>query len=105
MYNCFKLIGENEAPNGYGDLVKSETERTVYGDEKSVGMKEFFEAQAVGFKPEVKITLTNWLDYQGETKIRYTPFGMTRPVTLKVIRTYRKGEALELTCERMTGDV
>ena len=100
MWNDFILISDTETVNGFGDVVKVETERHVYGEETSVGMKEFYQGQAVGFKPEIKVTLTNWLDYHGEHRIRYTPFGMTDPITFTVIRTYRNGEAIELTLER-----
>lgn len=100
MWNSFILISESESVNQYGDIVPVETQRTVFGNEESVGMKEFYQAQATGFKPEVKVTLTNWLDYQGEHRIKYTPFGFDKEISFKIIRTYRKGEALELTLER-----
>jgi hypothetical protein len=100
MWNDFILISDTETVNSYGDIVKVETERHVYGLEKSVGGKEFYQAQAVGFKPEIKVVLTNWLDYHGEHRMKYTPFGMTEPITFTVIRSYRDGESIELTLER-----
>lgn len=100
MWNSFELIGETVVVNEYGDPIKTPTYRRVLGDEASVGMKEFYQGMAVGFQPEVKITLTNWLDYQGEHQIRFAPFGYDRVITFDIIRTYRNGEALELTCQR-----
>lgn len=100
MWNDFILISESETVNGYGDIVKVETDRHVYGLEKSVGMKEFYQGQAVGFKPEIKVILTNWTDYHGEHRMKYTPFGLDQAITYRIIRTYRDGEALELTLER-----
>ena len=100
MWNDFELISDWTLINDLGDTEVHEQVRHVQGEEASVGMKEFYQGMAVGLKPEVKIILTNWLDYQGEQKIRYTPFGMQFPVTLDIIRTYRNGEALELTCQR-----
>lgn len=100
MWNDFILISETETVNGYGDVVTVETDRHVYGFEKSVGMKEFYQGQAVGFKPEIKVILTNWTDYHGEHRMKYTPFGLDHEITYKVIRAYRDGEAIELTLER-----
>lgn len=98
MWALVKLIAQTETVDAYGDHVITETERTVLADDYSVGMAETYQAMAVGYKPEVKLVLTNWLDYEGEEYVEYTPFGRHDPVRLKILRTYRNGEALELTC-------
>jgi len=100
MWNDFSLIEEKKIINIYGDTVTEEIVHHVFGDEESVGMREFYQGMTVGFQPEIKITLTNWLDYHGEKIVEYTPFGMTAPIRFTVIRTFRKGEALELTLQR-----
>lgn len=100
MWNQVTLIGVTETVNEYGDHVTVETERQVLADDMSVGMTETYQAMAVGYKPEAKLILTNWLDYDGEEFVEFTPFGRTQPVRLKVLRTFRNGEALELTCYR-----
>ena len=92
------LIGVTETVNEYGDHVLTETRRTVLADDYSVGMTETYQAMAVGYKPEVKLVLTNWLDYCGEEYVEFVPFGRSEAVRLKILRTYRNGEALELTC-------
>jgi len=92
------LIGVTETVNEYGDHVLTETRRTVLADDYSVGMTETYQAMAVGYKPEVKLVLTNWLDYCGEEFVEFVPFGRSEAVRLKILRTYRNGEALELTC-------
>lgn len=97
-YTDITLIKETDARNEYGDLVKALTTRTVYAGEYSVGMNEVYQGMAVGYKPEVKFRLENWLDYQGEERLQYTPFGSTNPVNLRVLRTFNDGDALELTC-------
>lgn len=97
-YTDITLIKETDARNEYGDLVKALTTRTVYAGEYSVGMNEVYQGMAVGYKPEVKFRLENWLDYQGEERLQYTPFGSTTPVNLRVLRTFNDGDALELTC-------
>lgn len=100
MWNTITLIGQTETVDVYGDHVITETRRDVLAEDYSVGMTEIYQAMAVGYKPEVKLRLTNWLDYQGEEFVEYTPFGWTAPIRYKILRTYRTGEALEITCYR-----
>lgn len=100
MWTQIKLIAQTETVDAYGDHVIKETERLVLADDYSVGMAETYQAMAVGYKPEVKLILTNWLDYQGEEYVEYTPFGWPAPIRFKILRTFRNGEALELTCYR-----
>ena len=104
-YTDIVLIKETDGRNGYGDLTKTETRRTVYAGEYSVGMSEVYQGMAVGYKPEVKFRLENWLDYHGEERIEYTPFGLSDPVKLRVLRTYNDGDALELTCYKDNEEV
>lgn len=104
-YTDIVLIKETDGRDIFGDLVKQKERRTVYAGEYSVGMTEVYQGMAVGFKPEVKFRLENWLDYHGEEKVEYTPFGATEPVTLRVLRTYNSGDALELTCYRDNEEV
>lgn len=104
-YTDITLIKETDGRNAYGDLVKVQTIRTVYAGEYSVGMNEVYQGMAVGFKPEVKFRLENWLDYQGEERVVYTPFGYSEPVNLRVLRTYTDGDAIELTCYKDNEEV
>ncbi len=99
-YLDIDLIATTDTVNDYGDWVTVETRRTVYAEERSVGMNEFYQGYAVGFKPEVKFVLTNFADYQGEAIVEYTPFLGDRPIRLSVLRVYNAGDALELTCYR-----
>lgn len=104
-YTDITLIKETDSRNEYGDLTKVVTQRTVYAGEYSVGMNEVYQGMAVGYKPEVKFRLENWLDYQGEERVQYVPFGTTNPVNLRVLRTYNAGDALELTCYKDNEEV
>lgn len=99
-YTDITLIKNVDTRNEYGDLETIEERRTVYAGEYSVGMSEVYQGMAVGYKPEVKFLLENWLDYHGEEQVEYTPFGLYEPIRLRVLRTYNKGDALELTCYR-----
>ena len=104
-YTDITLIKLVDARNDFGDLVPAEERRTVYAGEYSVGMSEVYQGMAVGFKPEIKFLLENWLDYHGEEVVEYIPFGFTEPIRLTIIRTFNKGDGLELTCQRSNEEV
>lgn len=93
-----ELIALERTVNDLGDWVIQEVRTPAYAEEKSVSQNEFYQGMATGFKPETKFILANWLDYHGEEVIEYTPFGLTAPVRLRVLRTYNAGDSLELTC-------
>lgn len=99
-YTDITLIKQVDARNEYGDLEQHEERRTVYAGEYSVGMTEVYQGMAVGYKPETKFLLENWLDYHGEELLEYTPFGLEEPIRMRVLRTFNKGDTLELTCYR-----
>lgn len=100
MYdNVITFISETTTVNEYGDTVATETERTVFAEEKSVGQSEFYQAQAEGYKAEIKFILADFCDYQGERSLKYTPYGGSE-TTYEVIRTYRVDNRLEIVCQR-----
>ena len=104
MYNSvIKLIQETTTVNKYGDLINAETEREIFAEVKSIGQSEFYQAAAVGLKPEIKFVIADFLDYQGEKKLKYAPFDNSETpteITYNIIRTYRTGLALEIVCNR-----
>ena len=101
MYNdVITLVKEVKTINGYGDRVSTRTEREVFAELKSIGQSEFYQAQATGLKPEIKFILSDFLDYQGERIVKYTPFGTEEEEEYTVLRTYRSDTQLELTCVR-----
>lgn len=82
------LCGVTNSVNEYGDLVPVRTERPVFAEVKSITRAEFYQAEAVGMKPEIKFVLADYLDYQKEDLIKYTDvWGDT--AIYKVIRTYK----------------
>lgn len=97
--DVIKLIKDTDTTDYYGDLVKTTTERTLYAQVKSVGQNEFYQAQAVGLKPEIKFVIADFYDYQGEQQLKYTPYGGTEQV-YDIIRTYRNNTNLEIVCKR-----
>ena len=98
MYTAINLCKKTQTINAYGDLVTAWTKRQVFAEEMSVGMSEVYQAMAVGYKPEVKFRLESFLDYQGEEVVEYAPFMSQNTYILRVLRTYRKGDSMELVC-------
>ena len=94
MNEVLTLIQQTQGVDDYGDPVIQETTREVFGRLQSVGQAEFYQAHATGLKPELKFILADYLDYDGETLVEH---GGQR---YRVLRTYRAGQALELTLYR-----
>lgn len=93
------LIKETNTKNEYGDTVQTFTERQVFAEVKSIGQSEFYQAEAVGLKPEIKFVIADFADYQNEKQLKYTPFGGTEQI-YDVLRTYRNKINLEIVCAR-----
>lgn len=72
----------------------TETTRDVLCGVRNVGYREFYEANATDFHPEMKFVLADYLDYQNETLCKYNG------TTYRILRTYRTGQEIELTAER-----
>ena len=121
MYNSLiYLVQEVKTVDKYGDMITQETVRQVFAEVKSIGQKEFYEAAAVGMKPEIKFVIADYLDYHGEQTLRYEEYSTapdallpgdiypgddehptrTKMQTYNVIRTYRTGIELEIICSR-----
>lgn len=101
MYNeVIKLVAEAKSVDEYGDTVAVETERTVFAELKSIGQSEFYQAQAVGLKPEIKFVLADYLEYANEKIVKYKAFNQEEEEQYTVLRTYRNGHELELVCKR-----
>ncbi len=101
MYDAVvKLISESRTVDAYGDIITTETERSVFAEIKSIGQSEFYQAQAVGLKPEIKFVLADYLDYQNEKKLRYQGFKEEAEEEYTILRTYRNNNLLELVCKR-----
>ena len=93
------LMKETNTINEYGDTVQTFAERTVFAEVKSIGQSEFYQAEAVGLKPEIKFVIADFADYQNEKQLKYTPYGGTEEI-YTVLRTYRNKINLEIVCAR-----
>ena len=100
MYDqLIKLVKVTKGDDDYGDTPKSIIEREVYAELKSIGQSEFYKAKAVGLKPELKLELPDYMDYQGEKIVKYKEEETTEEKTYSVIRTFRFGNKLEIVCK------
>ena len=95
-----KLINETKDIDKYGNLSRTQTERIVFAELKSIGQSEFYQANALGLKPEIKFVLPHYLEYQNEKKIKYQAYGEMQEEIYTVIRTFRTGNELEIVCKR-----
>lgn len=94
MNDLLLLISQNITADEFGDPVTKETAREVFCSVRSIGQKEFYQAQAVGLQPEIKFLLADYLDYEGEQQVQYDG------QCYRVLRTYRTGQELEIICYR-----
>lgn len=70
------------------------TKRDVFCQVASIGMTEFYQANAQDIHPEGKMILADYLEYNGETLLDWNG---TR---YRILRTYRTGQRLELVVAR-----
>lgn len=101
MYNdIIELVSETKTVDEYGDTIEKTTARTVFAGLRSIGQSEFYQAQAVGLKPEIKFVLPDFLEYHDEKIIRYKAFNEEEAEEFTVLRTYRNNNELEIVCKR-----
>lgn len=93
------LLHDTETINEYGDQVTTTVERRIFAQVKSISQTEFYQAQAIGLRPEIKFVIADFFDYQGEQRLKYTPFGGTEQI-YEVLRTFRTNVNLEIVCRR-----
>ena len=90
MNEVLTLIRQAYTVDDFGDPMTTETRREVFGRLGSIGQTEFYQAHAVGLKPELKFILADYLDYENETLVEY------QGQRFRVLRTFRNGQELEL---------
>ena len=71
----------------------------MFAEVRSVTRSEFYQAKSAGINPELVFMLTDYADYHGEKVFLY---GGER---WRVIRTYNRGQTLEITAGRATNDM
>lgn len=91
MTDVMFLVSTTTTTDAWGDTVMTETRRQVFCEYRSIGTHEFYQAQATGLKPEIKLVIADYLDYNGEHLVDYDGR------RYRVLRTYRTGQELEIT--------
>lgn len=94
-WNIVYLINYIESPvvDEFGDSVYEEVKTRVYAKCKSISQKEFYQAETVGMKPEIKFILTTSRDYNEQQEIIFNG------KRYKVLKTYiPEDDSIEITC-------
>lgn len=100
MFNeVIYFLEETNSVDEYGDTVIVTKDRQCFAELRSISQSEFYQAQAVGLKPEIKFVIADFLDYKGEKRLKYTPFGESERI-YEVLRTFRVKNNLEIVCRR-----
>lgn len=97
--DVIKLLNTTETVDKYGNTITTVTESSVFAEVRSLSQNEFYQAQALGLKPEIKFIIADFADYGGQKQLKYTPFGGTEQV-YDVLRTFRNKINLEIVCKR-----
>ena len=93
MYNdVIYLVTKTSTKNEVGDQIEKAVETMRFAKLKSIGQSEFYQAQALGLKPEIKFVLPDYLDYENQEEVIYNGF------RYKVLRTFRTGNEIEIVC-------
>lgn len=101
MYNeIITLVDETKTVDSYGDTNVTRTSRDVFAELKSIGQAEFYQAYALGLKPEIKFVLPDYLEYKNEKIVLYRGYTDEEDIEYKILRTYRNGNSLEIVCSR-----
>lgn len=89
------LIPVTQIPGEYSAFVDVDGEpRDVLANKKSVRQSEFYQAAAVGLRPEIVFEVQS-IEYTDEPKLKY------EGTVYHIIRTFSKnGEKIELICSR-----
>lgn len=104
MDDVIRLIaGTKVTIDEYGNQTITEETRTVFCKVNSVGRTEFYQAAQNDMHPEYLFHLSHFKDYLGETELYYTDWTGTEK-RYTITRTYRRGDAIELTAEERIGD-
>lgn len=89
-----------EEVDEYGDPVMELQKVELFAKQRSIGQKEFYQAQTDGDKPEIKFVIPDYLDYDGQQIVLH------EGTRYKVLRTFRNDEnELEITCYGGVRDV
>lgn len=97
LWNEVIELGLSTETLNNGEPIKTMTWTSVFCDKKSVGSKEFYNGDNLGFKPEL-IFVVRTQEYNRHEKVRYNS------VIYDIIRTYVNGDITEITVTGSVGE-
>ncbi|MFE3978701.1 MULTISPECIES: phage head closure protein [unclassified Priestia] len=89
------LTTEIKKTNGVQNKVIT-SKQMVFVNKKSVGTQEFYLASQTGFTLELMLEM-HTLDYNAQEYVEFNS------KTYRIIRTYEKGDTIELKCQAHSG--
>lgn len=93
--DVIRLVEVAPGANTIGAAASPDTGRQVYADRQSVRQNEFYQAAAMGFRPEIMFIVRS-SEYEGEGRLLYAGR------EYNIIRTYeRPDEMTELVCQSL----
>lgn len=102
---CFntqiKLISTTKTENEIGDSIIEKTSKEVFAEKKSIKQSEFYQAAAIGIRPELVFVI--W-----EKEYLQEPIIEFENKEYKVIRTYvdkAKRNYIEIVCQGVVNEV
>lgn len=94
-WNGIELISyaEGTGVDEYGDKLIEQVRTPVYAECRSITQTEFYQAQSVGLKPQIKFHLATSWDYKSEEEIAFNG------LVYKVQRTYiLEDDSIDIVC-------
>lgn len=103
--DVIKLISSGYTGDEEGNQIPTGAPRTVFCRVESVTRNEFYQAAQVDMHPTYVFILSDYRDYRGEKRLRYTDW-TGHEQTYNITRVYREpnGDSLELTAEERVGN-
>jgi SPP1 family predicted phage head-tail adaptor len=89
-------LGNMQETIVHGEPVQSMEWREVFTNKKSVRQSEFYQASSVGLRPELVFEVMSE-EFSNDEKVRYNS------KEYSIIRTYDRGETMELTVSSYAG--
>jgi SPP1 family predicted phage head-tail adaptor len=87
------LLAIQATENDMGDLIETETSRTVFANKKSITRAEFYQAAMTDLRPELMFEVRT-IEYQNEKKLKFNE------KTYNIIRVFSKNDEItELVCQ------
>ena len=97
MNDVIKLQATTYTTDAYGNEIPETVSRQVFCDVQSVTRSEWYDASQQGLRLSCVFRISNYVDYRGEPTVLYTDW-TGQECEYTVVRTYRSGDAIELTC-------